>query len=201
VHRIYRLFSLLVFFPLPVLATTAHYYTNTEFTDFEQKSVLEKIIGNPLDTEIVPPILRAKLKNKDLLSGHYVLKKPLYRNEILILADGPFYATVWRSGTNARLELQALAALVRGDQQFADALVQTNYQIIHLDVYTAPIQGKSQKVSVYQMPGFRLAQQNCAHLSQLLGSIGYPGSAFTCTAGTLSYIPDYSHSVSGAEKI
>lgn len=191
-----RLLALLVFFPLSAFATTAHYYDNKEFPDFEKKSILQKIMGDPTDPEIVPQALRSHEKNKDLISGHYVLKKPLYTNEILILADGPFYATVWRSGTAVRQELQALAALL-ADPLFKQAVDQ--YQIIRLAVYTSPIAGKSQKIYVYQTPGLRLEKQNCPHLMQLVQSSSYPqsGSAFTCHQDVFNYTPAYSHAAPG----
>jgi len=146
-------------------------------------------VGDSSDTEIVPEQLT--LKNKDLLSGHYVLNKSLYKNEILILADGPFYATVWRSGTAVQSELKALAALLV-DPIFKKSL--SHYQIIHLGVYTSPTEGKPRRVSVYQTPGLRLVNQDCAHLLQLLRTSGYLGSAFNCDKkGVFSYIPAYSY--------
>ena len=198
-----RLFALLVFFPLSALATTAHYYDNQEFSiekpNFLQ-NMLQKIMGDPTDPEIVPKALRPYEKNKDLISGHYVLQKPLYANEILILADGPFYATVWRSGTAVRLELQALAALLV-DQKFKQAV--DDYQVTRLAVYTPLIDGKSKKAYVYQTPGLRLPHQNCQKLQSLIQKSGYPqsGAAFSCEKDVFNYIPAYSHAAPGENEV
>lgn len=178
-----------------VHATTAVYFAYEEGHFPKQQSFWDYFTKEPIDVSLMPASMSQYLKDKALRSGVYVLRKPRFENEIVIFADGPYYATVWRSGTaihNEAVVLDHLFHLSSLKKKF-DALGYTFYR---LPIYTLlNTQGGLRRFFVYQMPGFKIKAQgdDCRQFMQVVKQSTYNGDAFSCNSDYLNYIPVYSY--------
>lgn len=186
-------FLLMSLLPSLSMAASGIYYTRSEFPYMKADTFVEKIFGRPFEEDVVPKDLQAYEKDQELYSGCYVLNSPLHANEILMLSDGPFFATVWRYGYNLTNELKALAVLSR-EEVVKQAMSKNDYYIMRLRVYTQASGEKPKAVDVYKTPGLRINEvSDCEALLNVVKHSGYKGKAFGCLGTMFQYVPVYSY--------
>lgn len=187
-------FVFLLVFPSFCFSATATYYAYDDTRFPQHQSFWSFFSKAPVDKSVVPEEMVPYLRDKSLRSGSYVLVKPLFENEVAIFSDGPYYATVWRSGTSVHNETKVLSELLK-QSKFKAVFDNLDYKFFRLPIYT-PLNtaGGPVKFYVYQMPGFSLnINHDCTLLMQLVKKIGYTGDAFGCVGNYFQYIPVYSY--------
>lgn len=191
----WNLFLLLMLGSMYSYSTTASYYSDNDPRLTISRNFWSYFADTPTDHSLIPGSMASYLRNKSLRGGHYALRKPEFKNEVVILTNGPYFATVWRSGTAIHNETAVLDTLLQ-NATFRDLFSKLEYQFYQLPMYN-PINLPQNKTPfyVYQMPGFdlKVTPENCQLFMNMIKQRGYTGDAFSCDNGYFRYIPAYSY--------